>query len=102
MIGQYPGMTKATPDEATKESVASEDVAALTLQLEQLKTERDYLLAHSRNLEDELRHLAREPTRVRELEQRLAETEARLRTVSVVHARRWLGLEPDAAPPPVS
>lgn len=76
---------------------ASQDVALLTGQLEQLKKERDTLLVHSQNLEAELRHAAREPARVRDLELRLADAEARLRRVSVVHAGKWLLLEPDAA-----
>jgi hypothetical protein len=80
-------------------SEASDDVAELTRQLERVKSERDYLLVHSRNLEAELRHAAREPARVRDLEQRLAHAESCLRQVSVVHTAKWLILRPDAAWP---
>lgn len=73
------------------------DVAELTRQIERLKEERDYLLVHSRNLEVELRRVFLQPGRMRELEQRLAVTEARLRRVSVVHMAKWLVLEPDVA-----
>ena len=75
----------------------TDDAAELTRQLAQLKEERDYLLVHSQNLEIELRRVAREPARVRELEQRLAVSEAVLRRVSFVHMGRWLILEPDVA-----
>jgi len=80
-----------------EEAPRAGDVAALTQQLEELTRERDYLLVHSRNLETELRHAAREPARLRDLEQRLAATEARLRQVSVVHTAKWLLLQPEAA-----
>jgi len=82
---------------ATDGTVVPDDTAELTRQLEQLKEERDYLLVHSQNLEAELRHIAREPARVRDLEQRLADAESRLRQVSVVHTGKWLILRPDAA-----
>ena len=75
----------------------SDGGAELTREIEQLKKERDYLLVHSQNLEAELRHAVREPGRVRQLEQRLADLEARLRRVSVVHTAKWLILEPDVA-----
>lgn len=78
-------------------TVVSDDVAELTRQLELLKGERDFLLLHSQNLEVELRRVAREPGRVRDLEQRLADAESRLRQVSVVHTAKWLILRPDAA-----
>ena len=74
------------------------DVAAeLTRQIAQLMEERDYLLVHSQNLEVELRRVALEPSRVRDLEQRLADADSRLRRVSVVHTAKWLILEPDVA-----
>ena len=75
----------------------TDDVAELTRLIAQLKEERDYLLAHSQNLEIELRRVALQPGRVRDLEQRLAVTEALLRRVSFVHMARWLILEPDVA-----
>jgi hypothetical protein len=81
----------------TNGEAAPPDVAELTRRAEQLQQERDYLLAHSRNLEVELRRFALQPTRVRELEERLVVTEARLRRVSFVSMARWLILEPDVA-----
>ena len=81
------------------EGVASDEVAELTRQFEQVRAERDYLLVHSRNLETELRRRAREPARIRDLEQRLAHAESCLRQVSFVHTARWLILRPDAAWP---
>ena len=75
----------------------TDDVAELARLIAQLKEERDFLLVHSQNLEIELRRVAREPGRVRELEQRLADAEARLRKVSVVHTGKWLILSPDVA-----
>lgn len=75
----------------------TEDVAALQRQVAQLKEERDYLLAHSRNLEFELRRVAVASNRVRELERLLADAESRLRRVSAVHMAKWLILEPDDA-----
>ena len=72
-------------------------VAGLTRQIDQLKEERDYLLAHSRNLELELRRVALAGVRVRELERMLADAEARLRRVSAVHMAKWLILEPEVA-----
>lgn len=75
----------------------TDDVSGLTRQVEQLKEERDYLLAHSRNLELELRRVAVAGLRVRELERMLAEAEARLRRVSGLHMAKWLILEPDVA-----
>jgi hypothetical protein len=97
MIGRYQQMTGTAHGVATNRPVVSDDVAGLTRQVEQLKEERDYLLAHSQNLEVELRRVAREPGRVRDLEQRLADAESRLRQVSVVHTGKWLVLRPDAA-----
>jgi predicted nucleic acid-binding Zn-ribbon protein len=73
------------------------DTAEMQRQLAQLKEERDYLLAHTQNLEVELRRVALEPARIRDLEQRLADAEARLRRVSAVHMAKWLVLEPDVA-----
>jgi hypothetical protein len=91
-------MTASRTQESSPGPIAvPDDVADLTRRAEQLQQERDYLLAHSRNLEGELRRLAREPGRVRDLEQRLAEAEARLRRVSAVRMGKWLLLEPDAA-----
>ena len=81
----------------TEATVGPDDVAELTRRAEQLQQERDYLLVHSRNLEVELRRFALQPSRVRELEERLAATEARLRRVSFVSMARWLILEPDVA-----
>lgn len=71
--------------------------AELESQFAQLKQERDSLLAHSRNLEFELRRRGRESAQVRELERRLAEAEARLRQVSFVAMGRWLLLQPRRA-----
>jgi hypothetical protein len=88
-------MTEGADEKATDS--LSEDAERLTRQVEELKEERDYLLAHSQNLEIELRRVALQPGRVRELEQRLAVSEAVLRRVSFVHMGRWLILEPDAA-----
>ena len=75
----------------------TDDAAELTRQLAQLKEERDYLLAHTQNLEVELRRVALQPARIRDLELRLADAEARQRRVSVVHMAKWLVLEPDVA-----
>ncbi len=72
-------------------------IAELTRQLEQLKEERDYLLVHSQNLEVELRRAVRDPARIRDLEQRLADAETRLRHVSFVHTGKSLFLQPDVA-----
>jgi len=94
---RYQPMTGKPVAETTDGSVVSDDVAELTRQLELLKGERDFLLVHSRNLEVEIRRVAREPARVRDLEQRLADAEARLRHVSVVHTAKWLILQPDVA-----
>jgi hypothetical protein len=88
-------MPESVNENAT--DLGSEDAGRLLRQVAQLKEERDYLLAHSRNLELELRRVAREPARIRELEQRLAVAEAVLRRVSFVHMGRWLILEPDVA-----
>ena len=87
---------KAAP---TREDAAlvPQEVADLVRQIEQLREERDHLLAHSQNLEAELRRAAREPARIRDLEERLAVAEAQLRKVSVVHTARWLVLQPDKA-----
>jgi hypothetical protein len=74
-----------------------EDVGELTRQLAQLKEERDFLLAHSRNLELELRRVAVASARVRELERLLMDAESRLRRVSGVHTAKWLLLEPHVA-----
>jgi hypothetical protein len=63
----------------------------------QLKQERDYHLAHSRNLELELRRVSVASARIRELERLLAGAESRLRRVSVMHTAKWLILEPDVA-----
>jgi hypothetical protein len=73
------------------------DVADLQRRVAQLKEERDYLLAHSRNLEVELRRAALQSGAVRDLEERLADAEARLRRVSLVHSARWLLLDPEGA-----
>ncbi len=90
-------MTERAHEGAADAGAVTDDAAELTRQLAQLKEERDYLLAHSQNLEVELRRVARDPARVRDLEQRLAVAEAVLRRVSFVHMARWLILEPDAA-----
>lgn len=92
-------MMETAPNDAARTVVESDDAAELARQLELMKAERDYLLAHSRNLEAELRHRAGEPGRVRDLEQRLAHAESCLRQVSVVHTAKWLILRPDAAWP---
>lgn len=92
-------MMETAPPGAARSLLESDDVAELTRQLELMKTERDYLLVHSRNLEAELQHRAGEPGRVRDLEQRLAHAESCLRQVSVVHTAKWLILRPDAAWP---
>jgi hypothetical protein len=92
-------MMETAPKDAARTFVESADAAELTRQLEVVTAERDYLLVHSRNLETELRLRAREPGRVRELEQRLAHAESCLRQMSVVHAAKWLILRPDAAWP---
>ena len=75
----------------------TDDGAELTRQLAQLKEERDYLLAHSRNLELELRRVAVATARIHELERLLADAESRLRRVSPVHMAEWLILQPRAA-----
>lgn len=93
----YQRMRGRANEGATDGTVVSDDVAELTRQVQQLKEERDFLLVHSRNLEVEIRRVAREPGRVRDLEQRLADAEARLRHVSVVHTAKWLILQPDVA-----
>jgi hypothetical protein len=90
-------MGRAPQEGVSHGDTASDDIAVLTRQLAQLKEERDYLLVHSRNLEVELRRFAAEPARIRDLEQRLAEAEARLRRVSAVHMTKWLLLHPGAA-----
>jgi hypothetical protein len=86
---------KAAPSEGA--TAVPEEVAALARQIEQLREERDHLLAHSRNLEAELRRVSREPARIRDLEERLAMAEEQLRNVSFVHTARWLVLQPDKA-----
>ena len=75
----------------------TDDGAELTRQLAQLKEERDYLLAHSRNLELELRRVAVTSARIHELERLLEAAEARLRHVSPVHMAKWLILQPRPA-----
>lgn len=90
-------MGKGPQEGVSQGGSVPDDVAELTRQIEQLKEEREYLLVHSQNLEVELRRVARDPARVRDLEQRLAVAEAVLRRVSFVHMGRWLILEPDAA-----
>ena len=75
----------------------SDEVAELARQIAQLKEERDYLFVHTQNLEGELRRAVREPGRIRDLEQRLADAEARLRHVSFVHTGKSLFLQPDVA-----
>lgn len=73
------------------------DVEALTRRLEEMTRERDYLAAHTQNLEAELRWRGRDPAQIRDLQERLARAEALLRRVSVVHRARWLLLDPAAA-----
>jgi hypothetical protein len=90
-------MMETEPREAVRGLDAPDDAAELRRRLELVTAERDHLLAHSRNLEAELRYRAREPSRVRDLEQRLAHAESCLRQVSVVHTAKWLILRPDAA-----
>jgi hypothetical protein len=94
-------MVKTEPREGVQDVVLGEDAAELRRQLEAVAAERDYLLVHSRNLEAELRDRARDPGRVRDLEQRLAHAESCLRQVSPVHMAKWLILRPDAAWPRV-
>jgi hypothetical protein len=89
------------PARGTREPVEGEalkaDASDLVRQVEQLREERDHLLAHTHNLEAELRRVARDPARIRDLEERLAMAEAQLRKVSFVHTARWLVLQPDKA-----
>jgi len=76
---------------------AEPDAAGLARRLEEVTRERDSLLVHTHNLEAELRRRGREPARLRDLEERLARTEAALRRVSVVPFAKWLLLQPAAA-----
>ncbi len=97
MIAERPPVTSAPAEASGDETPVPADVAELQRRVLQLKEERDYLLAHSRNLEVELRRVALQPAGVRDLEQRLAAAEARLRKVSVTHTARWLLADPEAA-----
>jgi hypothetical protein len=90
-------MARSPQEGVSKGDTASPDIADLQRQNALLREERDYLLVHSRNLEIELRRVAAAAARIRELEQRLADAQARLRRVSVVHMAKWLVLEPDVA-----
>lgn len=88
--------TEAGPEPAARGASAGE-AEDLIRRIERLTEERDHLLAHTRNLEAQLRSVARDPARIRDLEQRLAQAEALLRHISVVRMARWLVLQPDAA-----
>ena len=88
---------KPTPGDDADSGAAGETIAALLRRNEQLQEERDFLLAHSRNLEGQLRSHAIAPGVIRDLEQRLAHAEGRLRRVSVVGMGTWVLLNPRAA-----
>jgi chromosome segregation ATPase len=85
------------PAQESETAAAPDELAELTRRIAQVEQERDFLRVHTQNLEAELRQAKRDPGRIRELEQLLAEADARLRTVSVVHTARWLVLQPHAA-----
>ncbi len=97
MIAEGSPAASTRPETPGDEAAASADLVDLQRRLAQLKEERDYLLAHSRNLEVELRRAALQPGTVRDLEQRLADAEARLRRASVTHTARWLLVDPEGA-----
>jgi hypothetical protein len=90
-------MTGQPGPETTEHADAAGAGAESSKEMERLREERDHLLAHTRNLEAQLRSAARDPARIRDLEQRLAQAEALLRHISVVRMARWLVLQPDAA-----
>lgn len=72
-------MARPETELASESRRPPDDLSELSRRMEQLEQERDYFACHSRNLEIELRRLARLRSRIRELEGMLCQADARLR-----------------------